>query len=119
MNSFCNPLCMDVDLKKCQNLVEIEWISTQRTRAGVARLKPFKQAARMEKVLAGRATLGRQLFVATDDRVANGALGLTFECSSDVFPPGRQAVDDAAVLYRMRLAMTTRAGRALESLPKM
>lgn len=52
----------------------------------------------MEKVLACWAALGRQLFVSTDDRVANGAFSLAFEGTCDVLAPGSEPIDDAAVL---------------------
>jgi hypothetical protein len=58
----------------------------------------------MEEVLAGRATFRGQLFVAADDGVADGALGLTFERSGDVLSPGRKTVDDAAVLFGLQVS---------------
>jgi hypothetical protein len=85
-------------------LVEIEWISTQWTSARVAGFEPFEQAARMEEVLAGRTTFGGQLFVATDHGITDGALGLAFERSSDVLSPGRQSVDNAAVLFALQVS---------------
>ncbi len=78
--------------------IEVESCSTQRTRTGVARLEPLEQAARMEEVLARLAALRRQLLVGRNDRVANGALGLAFQCAGHVLAPGRQAIGDAAIL---------------------
>lgn len=48
----------------------------------------------MEEVLAGPAPLARQLAIAAHDAVADRALGLTFEGSSNVAPPGKQAFHD-------------------------
>jgi hypothetical protein len=49
-------------------------------------------------VLARRAALLRQLAVAADDAVADGALGLAFQGAGDVAAEGRDAVGDGAVL---------------------
>lgn len=53
----------------------------------------------MEHVLAGRAALLRQLAVAADDAVADGALGLALEGARHVAPEGGQAVGYGAVLW--------------------
>lgn len=79
--------------------IEIEWIPTQRTRAGVARLEPFEQTTRMEEVLAGRTAFGRQLFVGADDRIADGTFGLALESARDILAPCRETVGDTPVLF--------------------
>ena len=78
--------------------IEIERIPTQRTRAGIARLEPFEQAARVEQVLASRTALGWQLLVGTDDGVANRTLGVSFHCASHIPAPCAEAIGDAPVL---------------------
>ena len=52
----------------------------------------------MEHVLASRAALLRQLAVAADDAVADGALGLALHGTRDVAAERGQAVGDGAVL---------------------
>jgi hypothetical protein len=54
-------------------------------------------------VLASRAALLRQLAVAADDAVADGALGLALEGARDVAAERRETVGDGAVLLE-RLA---------------
>ena len=52
----------------------------------------------MERTLARRALLVRQLAVRTDDTVANGTLRLPLHRSRHVLPPRHQAVDDGVAL---------------------
>ena len=59
----------------------------------------------MEEVLASPTPLARQLFVTTDDTVANGTLCLSLERTRDVFPPGRESVDQIAILDKERLPL--------------
>ena len=81
-----------------QPLVEVERIPAQRARAGIAGLEPLEQTAGVEHVLARRAALLRQLAVAADDAVADGALGLALHGARDVAAERGQAVGDGAVL---------------------
>jgi hypothetical protein len=81
-------------------LVEIERIPAERARAGIAGLEPLEQTAGVEHVLASRAALLRQLAVAADDAVADGALGLALEGARDVAAERREAVGDGAVLLK-------------------
>ena len=85
-------------IKTLQPLVEVERISAKRASAGIAGLEPLEQTAGVEHVLAGRAALLRQLAVAADDAVADGALGLALERARDVAAERRHAVGDGAVL---------------------
>lgn len=78
--------------------VEVERVPTKRTCARITGLEPFEQAAGVEEVLARRASLGWELFVCADNRVADGTLCLALERSSYVLAPGGEAVNDAAVL---------------------
>lgn len=80
------------------NLVEIERIPAQRTRARVARLEPLEQTTRMEQILACRTLLGRQLLVGADNGVANRTFSLAFERSSDVLAPSCDAILYTAIL---------------------
>ena len=59
----------------------------------------------MEQILACWAALGRQLFVSTDNRVANGTFCLAFERSGNVLAPGSESIDDAAVLDSYQLSV--------------
>ena len=52
----------------------------------------------MEHVLASRAALLRQLAVAADDAVTDGALGLALEGAGHVAAERGQAIGDGAVL---------------------
>lgn len=80
------------------SLAIIEIIPTQRTAARVAALEPPEQTAAMERVLARRALLARQLPVRAHDAVANGALRLALHGGRHVLPPGHQTVDDGIAL---------------------
>ena len=80
------------------SLVEVERIPAERARAGIARLEPLEQTAGVEHVLARRAALLRQLAVAADDAVADGALGLALHGARHVAAERGQAVGDGAVL---------------------
>ena len=79
-------------------LIEVERIPAQRASASIARLEPLEQTAGVVHVLARRAALLRQLAVAADDAVADGALGLALERARDVAAERRHAVGDGAVL---------------------
>jgi len=80
--------------------IEIERIPAQRTSASIARLEPLEQTAGVVHVLARRAALLRQLAVAADDAVADGALRLALESTHDVAAERRHAVGDGTVLLR-------------------
>lgn len=82
-------------------LSEAKAVATKRTGACVAGFEPFEEAACMKQVLAGRASLGGELLVARDDRVADSALGLAFEGACDVLPPSRETVDQVTVLRKL------------------
>jgi hypothetical protein len=83
-------------------LIEIKRIPAQRACASIARLEPLEQTAGVVHVLARRAALLRQLAVAADDAVADGALGLALERARDVAAERRHAVGDGAVLLEKK-----------------
>lgn len=84
--------------------IEVERVSTQRASAGVTCLEPFQQTARVKQVLTCWTALGRKLFVGTDDGIANCALCLSLESSSDVLAPRREAVSYTSVLRQVSIA---------------
>jgi len=53
----------------------------------------------MERLLACRASLARELLVCADDGVANGTLGLAFERTLNILLPGDDAIDNVPVLF--------------------
>ena len=83
-------------------LIEVERIPAQRASARIARLEPLEQTAGVVHVLARWAALLRQLAVAADDAVADGALGLALERARDVAAERRHAVGDGAVLLEKK-----------------
>lgn len=76
----------------------VESIPTQRATTAITRLEPPEQTTAVKQILARAATLVRQLLVAADDGVADGALRLALHRALDVAAPGGEAVDDRAIL---------------------
>lgn len=61
----------------------------------------------MEEVLAGLAALVGHAPVATDDAVADGALGLALHCADNVAPESRKAINDTpALANRKRVSVS-------------
>lgn len=80
------------------SLAVIEVIPTQRTATRIAALEPPEQTAAMERILARRALLTRQLPIRTDNTVANRTLRLPLHRRRHVLPPRHQAIDDGIPL---------------------
>ena len=105
--------CCAVPISSTEASIETERIPAKRTSAGIARLEPLSQTARVEHVLASRTFLVRDLLVRADNRVTNGTFCLAFHCSCCVSSPCREAVDEAAILCYMLACLLSSFRRTL------
>ena len=64
----------------------------------VTRGKPLEQTIRVKQILTRHATLIRNLLCGTDNRVANRAFRMAFECTCHVLSESNQTISDATIL---------------------